>query len=111
MATFVNICITPVPAEKGRYHVLSSERNVKHKNFGVFYLVDLNEFEHGFCGCMDFEIRSGLFNNSVRPCNSISNSVVNLLSMATQLLNALFGYPIPFRAAMMINVVQVLRCF
>lgn len=57
--------VYPVPGEQGRYHVCSS------KGGGLLYLVDLEEFESGWCGCAHFEYKVASSLSSVTECKHI----------------------------------------
>lgn len=57
--------VAPGAGERGRYHVRSSMRG------GLLYLVDLDEFDNGWCGCRGFEVISGMSLYSAPPCKHI----------------------------------------
>lgn len=65
MKAVIDLGVYPVAGEKSRYHVISSGRK------GLLYLVDLDDFDNGGCGCRDFEVRSGMLLYPAPDCKHI----------------------------------------
>lgn len=69
-APVIDLGVYPVPGEPGRYHVRSSGRGE------LLYLVDLDEFDNGGCGCRGFEIRSGMMLYPAPECKHIRRAKI-----------------------------------